>query len=62
MKNKKDKEEYSHKDQFNSIQIDTSQSELMRMLDLINQFLNNNSKHKSVESEDIDLNDILLLI
>jgi hypothetical protein len=49
MKNKKDKEEFSHKDQLNSTQIDMFQSELMRMLELTNQSQNNNSKLKSAE-------------
>lgn len=55
MKNKKDKEKFSLKDQLNSTQIDTFQSELIKTLELINQFLNNNSKLKSAELEDIDL-------
>jgi hypothetical protein len=55
MKNKKDKEKFSLKDQLNSTQIDMFQSELIKTLELINQFLNNNSKLKSAELEDIDL-------
>lgn len=62
MKSKKDKEKFSHKDQLNSTQIDTSQSELFRMLELINQSLNNNSKLKSAELEDIDLYHTFYLI
>ncbi len=59
MKNKKDLEKFSLKDQLNSTQIDMSQLELMKTLNLINQFLNNNSKLKLAESEDIDLHRIL---
>ena len=54
MKNKKDKEESSLKDQLNSTQIDTYLSEPTKMLESTNQFLNNNSKLKSPESEDFD--------
>ena len=54
MKNKKELEKSSLKDQLNSTQIDMSQSELMKMSDSVNQSLNNNSKPKSAESEDID--------
>jgi hypothetical protein len=54
MKNKKDQEKFSLKDQLNLIQIDISQSELMKTSNSINQSPNNNSKPKSAESEDID--------
>jgi hypothetical protein len=54
MKNKKELVEFLPKDQLNSIQIDMSQSEHMKTLELINQSLNNNSKPKSAELEDID--------
>jgi uncharacterized protein YfkK (UPF0435 family) len=62
MKNKKDQERFSLKDQFNSIQIDMFQLELMKTLNLINQSLNNNSKLKSAELEDIDLHRILFYL
>lgn len=55
MKNKKDKEEYSPKDQSNSTPIDTSQSEPTKMLKSTNPSQNNSSKTKSPESEDSDL-------
>ena len=54
MKNKKEQEESSLKDQLNSTQIDTSQSEHTKMSSLTNQFQNNNSKLKSQESKDFD--------
>ena len=61
MKNKKDSEKSLLKDQLNSTQIDMFQSEPTKTSELINRFLNNNSKMKSVESENIDLHDILFL-
>jgi hypothetical protein len=61
MKNKKELEKSSLKDQLNSTQIDMSQSELMKMSDSVNQSLNNNSKPKSAESKDFDLNSIYLI-
>jgi len=61
MKNKKDWEKSLPKGQFNSTQIDMFQSELTKTSGLINPYLNNNSRMKSAESEEIDLHDILFL-
>ena len=54
MKNKKDKEKCSLKDQLNSTQTDMLLSEPIKMSDLNNPFPNNNFKLKSAESEDIE--------
>ena len=54
MKNKKDQEKSSLKNQLSSTQIDTSQSELMRTLESTSRSQSNNSKPKSPELEDID--------
>lgn len=62
MKNKKDKEEFSPKDQLSSTPTDMFQLEHMKTSDSINPSPNNNSKTKSVESEDFDLQGILLFI
>ena len=56
MKNKKDQEKSPLKDQLNLTQIDMSQLEHTRTLKLINQSLKINSKLKSAESKEIDLN------
>lgn len=55
MKNKNDLVKSLPKDQLNLTPIDTSQSEPMKMSELINQSQKLNSKLKSVESKDIDL-------
>lgn len=55
MKNKKELEESSLNDHKNSIPIDTSQLEPMKMSESINPSQHNSSKPKSPESEDIDL-------
>ena len=60
MKNKKDKAEFSVRDQLSSTLTDTSQLEPTKTSDSIIQSQNNNSKTKSAESEDIDLHEILL--
>lgn len=54
MKNKEDSEEYQLKDQFNSTQTDTFQSEHTNVLNSIVQLVQNNSKQKFQESEDIE--------
>jgi hypothetical protein len=56
MKNKKELVKYLPKDQLNSTQIDMFQLEHMKTLESINQSLKINSKLKSAESKDIDLN------
>ena len=55
MKNKKESEKFSLKDQLNSIQVVMSPSELMKTLLLDNQSPKNNFKPKSVELKDFDL-------
>ncbi len=54
MKNKKEQEESSLKDQLNSTQIDTFQSEPTKTFESTNPSQNNNSKLKSQESKDSD--------
>ena len=54
MRNKKEQEKSSLKDQLNSTQIDMSRLEPTKTLNSTNLSLNNNSKLKSAELEDID--------
>lgn len=54
MKNKEDSEEYQLTDQFNSTQTDMFQSEHTNALNSIVQLVQNNSKPKFQESEDIE--------
>ncbi len=55
MKNKKELEKFSLKDQLNSIQTDMFQLELIKMLNLINQSQSTNSKPKSAELKDFEI-------
>lgn len=55
MKNKKESEKSSLKDQLNLIQVDMFPLELTKTHSSDNQSLKNNSKPKSVELKDFDL-------
>ena len=61
MKNKKESEKSSLKDQLNSTQVDMFPSEPTKTPSLDNQSPKNNSKPKSVELKDFDLCSFYLL-